>query len=262
MRQILVKISLLFLLAACCNSALAAPDNIRVDTSDANESLKDLQSVIDNNAVYVEVLYYRDYVDSSGNLVKDSSLISWFNAFKNNFQWTSARVYPKPFDPDDPWAYPIYKTEEHIQNDREYITFDDSSKTIVINKRISIMQAFFQLDLLDPQFVQDNVERMYAVDSLGFKVIKASFKPESPYLFYSLSYDTASLNPRKVSCVRKLENGSGVAAYDKVEIIFREYYLNGPIPTFLTNRYYTRVNSVYVLQPSYANFEILDLSAY
>lgn len=258
MRQIIGKLILLILFTACLSSAVAAPDKMRVDTSDANESLKDLLSLYENNYVFSFISYFREYVDSSGVLIKDSSYLATYIAYKNNFRYIYTRMYPNPGIP------PTYKYEVHIQNDREYVTVEDSMKLIFINKRISIMQAFFQIDLLDNQFVQDNVQRMYAIDSSGFKVIKAEFKPESPYLSYRLSYDTATLNPQKVSCIRKLENGSGSVAYDKVEILFHGYSTtgSGSPQTFPTDQYFTRINGVYVLKPAYANYEIVDVSAY
>lgn len=256
MKQIIGKISLLIMLATCFNSAEAAPDKIRVDTSDANESLKDLQSLLANNYLGCFATYFREYVDSSGAKIRDSSYLSYYSSYKTSFRYAYTRMYPNPGIP------PTYKDEVHLQNDREHITVEDSMKLIFINKRISLMQAFFQIDLLDPQFVQDNVQRMYAIDSSGSKVIKAEFKPESPYLSYWLSYDTASLNPQRVSFVRKLENGSSTAAYDMVEISFIGHTTYHPDPTFPTDKYFTRINGVYVLKPAYADYEIVDLSAY
>ncbi|WP_315819564.1 hypothetical protein [Paraflavitalea speifideaquila] len=136
MKQIILKLSLLIMLAACLNSALAAPDNMRVDTSDANESLKDLKSVLDNNCVFDWISYFREYVDSSGLLIRDSTYIATYSAYNSNFKLAYTRMYPNPGAP------PTYKGEIHIQNDGEHIVVEDSTKLIVINKRISVMQAF------------------------------------------------------------------------------------------------------------------------
>lgn len=125
------------------------------------------------------------------------------------------------------------------------------------------MQAVFQLDLLDPLFVSDHVQRMYAIDSLDYKVIKVEFKPESPYLFYTLSYDPVALEPLELNYATKSELVNGTSGYDRIRLTYGYwatggYYYND----FLTEQYYTRINGVYTLKPWYSDYEIIDNSAF
>lgn len=252
MKNIAYTIQLLVLLVACLSHAEAATDRMRMDTTDANEGLKDLQMVLENTGLEFYASFNRETTDTSG--ITRDTLLAYYSTWGASFR----SVFADLSIPDSVLEI------NHIQNDREHITVDGFSKVISINKRISIMQSVFQLDLLDPQFVSDHVQRMYAIDSLNYKVLKVEFKPESPYLFYTLSYDPAKLEPLELDYATKLELANGATGYDRIRIIygywFPENYFYADF--FSTEQYYTRINGVYVLTTSYSDYEIIDLSAF
>lgn len=250
MRRIIYAMSLVLSLIASLNRA-AATDIARVDTSDANQSLKELEAVLDNNGLEFYASFQREATDTAG-LTRDT-LLAYYSTWGASFR----SVFADLSSPDSVLEI------NHVQNDREHVTVDGFDKLIFINKRISIMESVFQLDLLDPQFVQDHVQRMYTIDSLSYKVIKVEFRPESPYLFYILSYNPNVLQPLELNYAIKKEMGNGTSGYDRIRLIYGYwatggYYYNN----YSTEQYYTQINDSYMLKPSYSDYEIIDNSAF
>ncbi|NII28602.1 hypothetical protein HB364_26195 [Pseudoflavitalea sp. X16] len=253
MKSIIYTISLLILFATgAAKRGMAAPDGLKIDTTDANESLKSLEAVLDNTGLEFYAGFHRETADTSG-VVRDT-LLAYYATFGTNFRSVFARIN----NPEN------YKEVNHVQNDREHVTVESDTKLVFLNKHISIMQAVFQLDLLDPRFVTGNVQRMYTIDSSAYKVIKVEFKPESPYLFYTLSYDPTTLQPLELNYATKIDDGSGTSGYDRIRMVYNTWMVDSYMNynEFLTDQYYTRINGIYQLKPFYADYEIIDNSAY
>lgn len=251
MKKILITIQLWIALMSSFQ-AKAFTENNAVDTSGAHLYLQELKAVLDNSPLYFARLYFREIADSTG-ITRDSITDQYFKSGDNVL-----RIY-----------HPFFTTMDsvkvhQVQNELENVRVELEAKLIVFERRIRPVEAMLGLDLLDDQFVQDHVQQMYALDSLGYKRIKVAFKPGSPYLYYTCTYDTLSVSLKHIEFAIKTSNGTGGTGYEKIEhkfLLSWEWFLNTPVD-FSTDKFYTRRNGVYVLKPQYADFEILDLSAF
>lgn len=224
--------------------------NKLIDTSDANTYLWELAEILGKEGVATYAYEFKFTVDSS-TIKLDSmayNLLSSLSRYEISTNLASG-----------------INSIHCIQNEQDHIRVDTALSLISFEPRLKPMQFFLKIDLLDRQFIQENVKKMYAIDSLGLKVIKIEFKPASSYLHYSFVYDTSAGKIISYEYTIATYGSSSTLNYEKVKTYFSGWTFYGPgypFYEFLTDKYFTRKNGLIILKPQYADYEILDNSAY
>ncbi|MDF2188424.1 hypothetical protein [Paraflavitalea sp. CAU 1676] len=257
MKTLLYTIVTILLISTGATSACGADrERPLTDTTSAYPALRELEAIYENGAFAIAGYYVRKTTDSIG--VTTDSMSYGFSNWRSLFAVNLFNILtPGP-------NYDIYT----IQTDLENAVIDRANQFITINKRISIMEALFQLNLLDPWFQEEHVQRMYMVDTLdGYaRVIKLDFKPESPYSKFELCFSAVAKQPLELTVVTKKANENGTEGYDQIKITYTSWFefdVDGDYSSaYTTEVFYTRINGQYVLKPFYANYDFLNTSIY
>lgn len=169
------------------------------------------------------------------------------------------------------WGQKFYAqldSNEYIQDGHNNVAVDHAGKVMIVSGPKEVFPTILQMNIMEPQFLENYVDKINVVDTNRFRKICIEFKDNAPYKSYLLYYDTATYF---VSCVKlkirgqiRLVDQFGSYApepnyYTLIKVDFTNYQENAFSGTvFDTSKFFTQVNGVYTVKPAYADYELFD----
>ena len=233
MNRIRYLFSFLLLMIAFNSAAHPVPSN--PDTTGADMDLIIIESFF-RNVENMTCSVNRKEGPLGGMLTVDSG---WCKVGRNQYNITTVRVDTSRCE---------------LQNGvfSAYINHLDSN--IVVRKPGRAYVAFMKIDLLDHMVRRAYIQRMYALDSAGYRVLQVEFKPEAPYTRYRMVYHPQQLIPLSVSMIKKTGTGPW-----QIEISYNSVSFD-PFPdnVFSTDPYFSKQYGKFELIPPYQQYQLLD----
>jgi hypothetical protein len=159
-----------------------------------------------------------------------------------------------------------------INNEYYFVLMDTVNKELFISNPQPLTKQYTNSDLTDTTFLSYYVQSISARDSSIFTIVDFVFKETAPYYHYQLIYKNTTLEPVSISYSMKKDdpntNGAplpgpgGAAQYGiRLKVVFSNFNSNAVSDSlFTTKQYFIRQNGVFVLQPGYTDYQLVDLT--
>jgi len=122
-----------------------------------------------------------------------------------------------------------------------------------------------QADILDSTLNAAYLARIISSDAGSVRKLNFTFKPGAPILSYELQYDTVSARLKSINYKLRPYNETAIDGrletghYILIKVLFSNYQVNSfTDAVFNLSNYLTRSNGVFIAQPAYSRFEIIN----